>query len=169
MTKTRLHEIIENVKEDYLLNVIEESTNEIEVLKTKKFLNETASIVESILMEADENGESMIDKIKNYIAAQYNNVKGTLGAAGDKLAGYGAAAKNKLRTAKNAAANYANAAAAKYEQLPAYARYGIPALAGAGLGAGLGAGVMAAMNQDNNILDQLTPEQLQELLANIGG
>ena len=73
MTKAKLHEIVESVKEDYLLNVIEESTNEIEVLKTKKFLNETASIVESILMEADENGKSMVDKIKNYIAAQYSN------------------------------------------------------------------------------------------------
>jgi len=153
MTKAKLHEIVESVKEEYLLNVIEESTSEIEVLKTKKFLNETASIVEKILLEGvgfdavgapiNNNGgvaptPTMLDNIKNYIRSQYNK-------AGKKL-------QNVMT---------------QYGKLPAYAKYGIPALGVAGLGAGAAAAMSNAGNED--ILSQLTPEQLQELLANIGG
>ena len=62
MNRRRLHEIVESVKEDYLLGAIEETTNEVEVLKTKKFLNETSAIVESMLIE-----EGFKDFIKDYI------------------------------------------------------------------------------------------------------
>ena len=60
--RIKLHEICESVKEDYLLNTIEESTNEVEILQTKKFLNETTSLIERILVE-----ENTVDTIKAQI------------------------------------------------------------------------------------------------------
>ena len=60
--KLKLHEICESVKESYLLNTIEESTNEVEILKTKKFLNETTATIERILVE-----ENIVDAIKAQI------------------------------------------------------------------------------------------------------
>ena len=152
MNKAKLHEIVESVKEDYLLNVIEESTNEVEVLRTKKFLNETSAIVEKMLLEGfdaagapagdgviNAKNPTMLDKIKNYVKNQYGNAK--------------AGVQN---------------VAAQYGKLPGYARYGIPGAAVAGMGAGAAAAFGGDENSED-ILNQLSPEQLQELMANIGG
>jgi len=79
----KLHEIIENVKEDYLLNVIEESTNDAEVLKTKKFLNETASIVENMILE--EGIKDIYGNVKDMFGAYTNAMKEGLGAFGQGI------------------------------------------------------------------------------------
>jgi len=161
MNKAKLHELVESVKEDYLLNVIEESTNEIEVLRTKKFLNETSAIVEKMLLEGfdavgapagagagapgagagagDGKNPTMLDNIKNYVKNQYNNAKTGL-----------------------------QNVATQYGKLPGYARYGIPGAAVAGMGAGAAAAFGGDENAED-LLSQLSPEQLQELMANIGG
>ena len=84
-TQRKLHEIVESVKEDYLLNVIEESSSDAEVLKTKKFLNETALIIESMLVE-EGLGDGMKEILKDaFIEAPrlyFGAMKEGLGAFG---------------------------------------------------------------------------------------
>ena len=58
LKRMQLKEITESVKENYLLNSLEESTSEIGLLKTKKFLNETTAIIEEAILE-----EGLQDKI----------------------------------------------------------------------------------------------------------
>ena len=79
----KLHEIVESVKEDYLLNVIEESTNEVEVLRTKKFLNETSAIVESMILE--EGIKDIYGNIKDMAGAYASAMKEGLGAFGQGM------------------------------------------------------------------------------------
>ncbi len=79
MNRRKIIEIVESVKEDYLLNTLEEGTvNEITLLKTKKFLNETANLVERILVE-----EGLADSVKGYVSkAMPALAAGAAGAAG---------------------------------------------------------------------------------------
>jgi len=70
----RIKEIVESVKEEYLLNSLEETTSEVEILRTKKFLNETAAIAASVLMEADEDDLTFTQK--------HGKAIGAAGAAG---------------------------------------------------------------------------------------
>jgi len=58
LKRMQLKEITESVKENYLLNSLEESTSEIGLLKTKRFLNETTAIIEEAILE-----EGLQDKI----------------------------------------------------------------------------------------------------------
>jgi hypothetical protein len=78
--KTKLHEITESVKENYLLRAIEESTSEKEVIYTKKFLNETFNTIEKILVE-----EAIADSVKQSAIVGAASL-----AAGAGLGAYGA-------------------------------------------------------------------------------
>jgi len=76
--RVKLHEICESVKETYLLNSIEENANEIEVLRTKKFLTETFNTIEKLLIE-----EAIADGVKKAAIIGAAGLAGT--AAGYEL------------------------------------------------------------------------------------
>jgi len=179
MTKARLHEIVESVKEDYLLNVVEESTNEVEVLRTKKFLNETASIVETMLFEAEDgNGSSIIDAVRNYVtqakaAAQnklrYANTRIRQTIAPESIYPKNPADLSPVPTYGQIARAYGQ----MYNNLPAAAKYGIPAAALAGTA---GAGYAGyEMMQPEDFMDQVQDtvsdiaDRASDVVNNIGG
>jgi len=56
-----LEMILENKRDDYLIQVLEESTTELETLKTKKYLTENLNLIEKILVE-----EGLLDTLKNH-------------------------------------------------------------------------------------------------------
>jgi len=74
LNQLKLKEIVESVKEEYLLNSLEETTSEIETLRTKKFLNETAATIEHMLLN-----EGAGEWIKNKASGAYNAVKAAPG------------------------------------------------------------------------------------------
>ena len=79
-----LNKIIENKRDEYMINVLEESTSELESLKTKKYLTENLSMIGKILVE-----EGVVDAAKANLAnnwGKYAAGAGALGVAG--AAGY---------------------------------------------------------------------------------
>ena len=52
--------ILENKKDKYLINILEESTSELESLKTKRYLTENLNMIGKILTE-----EGVLDTLKN--------------------------------------------------------------------------------------------------------
>jgi len=68
--------ILENKKDTYLLNVLEENTSELQVLKTKKYLNENLNLIGKILVE-----EGILDTLKNNAGKIGLGVAGAAGAA----------------------------------------------------------------------------------------
>jgi len=175
MTKTRIHEIVESVKENYLLNSLEESSNEIEVLKTKKFLNETANIVETALFEADGSGASLMDSIRNYVAQAKAAAQSRLGNINTRvrqmLAPESIYPKNSADLSPVPTyGQIANAYRQMYSNLPPAAKYGIPAALAAGAGyAGY------EMSQPEDFIDQVQDQisdladQAADAISNIGG
>ena len=53
--------ILENKRDEYLIQVLEEGTTELESLKTKKYLTENLNLIEKILVE-----EGLLDTLKNH-------------------------------------------------------------------------------------------------------
>jgi len=111
--KQRVHEICESVKDSYLLGLLEESeVSEVEVLKTKKFLNETTSRIERMLIEEGlyDLGKSVIEeafKMPGAEAAQ-KMVQGAaqkIHGAGKAAQRMGMAAGRKLDAAATGARN----------------------------------------------------------------
>jgi uncharacterized protein YjbJ (UPF0337 family) len=176
--KLKLHEICESVKENYLLNTIEESTNEVEILKTKKFLNETTATIERILVE-----ENIVDAIKAQIIEE--GIKDYYNQAKDKAQEVYGQAKDKVGQYYNNTAGVVNGATQKFANsvsnmvapdsdslaptdlerkriaLAQWAKMHPGAVAGgaAGLGAaGLGAAGLGAYEamQDPSMIDQAT-------------
>jgi len=89
--KARVHEICESVRDEYLLTALEESENlsEKEILKMKKFLNESLNRIEKMLVEEGyvELGKAMIeeafkvsDRVKDYGKAGLGAAAGAAGA-----------------------------------------------------------------------------------------
>jgi len=169
LTKAKVHEIVESVKENYLLNALEESTNEIEVLRTKKFLNEAASVIETVLVE-----EGVIDSVKEYVKNAYANASQR--AFKDQVKDYYNQAVNAIKAVPGQVANAAadmipgqayrsdavggavpaNAAAKMVQMMrqhPGATTAGLAGLGAAGLGAA-GYGVYQAMQPDDDLIDQ---------------
>jgi len=102
LTKARIHEIVESVKENYLLNALEESTSEIEVLRTKKFLNEAASVIETVLVE-----EGVVDSVKEYVKNAYANAAQRAAALKDQAKNYYNQAADAVKAVPGQVANAA--------------------------------------------------------------
>ena len=121
-TKNKVHEICESVKDDYLLSAIEENQgiSEVGVLRMKKFLKESVSRIEKMLVEEGylDYGKAIIEES---FKASVNDIK------------------NKAGQAINAAAPYAKAAA-PYAKGAGLVGAGAAAGGAAGLAYGLNAG-----------------------------
>ena len=78
-----LNKVIENKRDAYMINVLEESTSELESLKTKKYLTENLNMIGKILVE-----EGVVDAAKANLANNWGKYAagaagaGALGAAG---------------------------------------------------------------------------------------
>ncbi len=60
---TKIDLILENVRDEYLINLLEEGeTSELETLKTKKFLTENLGRIRKMLIE-----EGAVDNIKKHL------------------------------------------------------------------------------------------------------
>ena len=77
--KSKVHEICENVRDEYLLNALEENTNvsEVDVLRMKKFLNENISRIEKMLVE-----EGYVEYGRQIIEESFKTVAKNVGLAG---------------------------------------------------------------------------------------
>ncbi len=74
----KLDLIIENIRDEYMINLLEEGTaSELESLKTKKFLNENLNRIRNMLIE-----EGAIDSVKNHLGNNWGKYLGAAGAAG---------------------------------------------------------------------------------------
>ena len=83
----KLNLVLENIRDEYMINFLEENTaSELEILKTKKFLNESLLEMRKFLIE-----EGNLDGIKQHLAnnwGKYLAGAGALGAAGLGAAAY---------------------------------------------------------------------------------
>jgi len=78
----KLDLIIENIRDEYMINLLEEGEiSELETLKTKKFLNESLSRIRGMLVE-----EGALDAVKGHLQ---NNWGKYLAGAGAGAAGVG--------------------------------------------------------------------------------
>ena len=78
----KLDLILENIRDEFMINLLEEGeVNELETLKTKKFLNENLNRIRGMLVE-----EGALDAVKEHLA---NNWGKYLAGAGALGAGYG--------------------------------------------------------------------------------
>jgi len=77
-----LSKVIENKRDEYMIQVLEEGTTELESLKTKKYLTENLTLIGKILME-----EGVVDAAKANLANNWGKY-----AAGAGVVGAGAAA-----------------------------------------------------------------------------
>jgi hypothetical protein len=77
-----LNKVIENKRDEYMINVLEEGTTELESLKTKKYLTENLHMIGKILME-----EGVVDAAKANLANNWGKY-----AAGAGVVGAGVAA-----------------------------------------------------------------------------
>jgi len=74
----KLDLIIENIRDEYMINLLEEGTaSELETLKTKKFLNENLSRIRGILVE-----EGAMDQVKQHLGDNWGKYLAGAGAAG---------------------------------------------------------------------------------------
>jgi hypothetical protein len=79
-----LNKVIENKRDEYMINVLEEGTTELESLKTKKYLTENLHMIGKILME-----EGVVDAAKQNLAnnwGKYAAGAGVVGATGLAIA-----------------------------------------------------------------------------------
>jgi len=77
-----LNKVIENKRDEYMINVLEEGTTELESLKTKKYLTENLHMIGKILME-----EGVVDAAKQNLANNWGKYAAGAGvAAGTGLA-----------------------------------------------------------------------------------
>lgn len=74
----KLDTILESVREDYLMKVLEEgTTTELDTLRTKKFLRESTQEIRKILIQ-----EGVMDSVKNHLQNNWKTYAGAAGAAG---------------------------------------------------------------------------------------
>jgi hypothetical protein len=79
----KLDLILENIRDEYMINLLEEGeVNELETLKTKKFLNENLNRVRAMLIE-----EGALDAVKGHLANNWGKYLGGAAALGAGAAG----------------------------------------------------------------------------------
>jgi len=81
-----LNKVIENKRDTYMINVLEESTSELESLKTKKYLTENLNLIGKILME-----EGVVDNARQHLANNWGKYATGAGVAGAVGVGAGVA------------------------------------------------------------------------------
>ena len=150
-TKNKIHEICESVKDDYLLSAIEENQgiSEVGVLRMKKFLKESVSKIEKMLVEEGylDYGRAIIEEsFKASVDDIRNNARQAVAAAGQAGQAVGQAGQAVGRVA--GAAGRAVAPVAK-----AGALVGAGALAGGVAGTEFGAAHAGDVNTFNNNLE----------------
>ena len=157
--KQRLHEICESVKNDFLystLSTIEEAggyANELDILETKKFLQETTSKIERMLIQEGlfDYGKQLITEAaeKSYMDKIAAGAAG--GAAGYATAQYGPQAAEAAKGAYNQAAGAVKGA---YNQVSDAAQGMYNQAAGA---------VKGAVDNTVNDIQQFAGEKVGEL------
>ncbi len=66
---TKIDLILENIRDDYMINLLEEGTaSELETLKTKKFLNENLSRIRRMLIE-----EGALENIREHLSENWGH------------------------------------------------------------------------------------------------
>ena len=73
----KLAEILANKRDDYMISVLEESTSELESLKTKKYLTENLNLIGKVLME-----EGVVDAAKANLANNWGKYAAGAGVVG---------------------------------------------------------------------------------------
>ena len=105
-----LSKVIENKRDEYMIQVLEEGTTELESLKTKKYLTENLTLIGKILVE-----EGVVDAAKANLAnnwGKYAAGAGVVGAgAADQLLNDGAAANAVVQGAKDFGMGFADKSA----------------------------------------------------------
>jgi len=119
--KAKIHEICESVRDEYLLNALEESesVSEKDILKMKKFLNENITRIEKMLVEEGylELGRKIIEESFKTVAKNIgtSTAAGALGgAAGAAATMYGPQA---IQAAGEKLSQLGSALGAKVDQL----------------------------------------------------
>ncbi len=74
----KLDLILENIRDEYMINLLEEGTSsELETLKTKKFLNENLNRIRKMLIE-----EGALEGVKQHLGNNWGKYLAGAGAAG---------------------------------------------------------------------------------------
>ncbi len=116
----KLDLILENIRDEYMINLLEEGTSsELEALKTKKFLNENLNRIRKMLVE-----EGALEGVKQHLGDNWGKYLAGAGALGAGAAGM-------TDTGQEVLGNLGGTAVDAYHQVPAIA-------AGEGLGAAAG-------------------------------